>query len=211
MPALLVLAPHPDDLELSAALLCHRAIELGWTVVEMIMTDGARGGVDSTVFGTREHIDRRASEARAAIQRLGGVTVEMLALPDGRLAEHRATAVESVRKQVEIHRPAIVALPASCDRHKDHRATHAIGVEATDGSALTLEYCFWGEDQRQNLVLHHRSGHDAKLAAIREHQSQPLDILLPRIGEQGTESFFCAQPEAAVAFLVDHGFDARQK
>ncbi len=218
---LLVLAPHPDDLELSAGLLSHRALEIGWKVVEIVLTDGAMGGVEPSEFGTRRHIERRAAEALSSAQLLGGVAVEFLNIPDGQLSAHSNKAVEFVRRRAEVLHPEIICFPSPLDRHVDHRATHLITIEALAAPSLQdapimLEYCYWGNDERKNIRIYHPSGRGAKLRAINEHRSQPVEYLLQVLNKRegpaaalAIECFHAPQPEAAFRFLLESGFDVQ--
>lgn len=223
---LLVLAPHPDDLELSTGLLCHRALERGWRVSEIVLTDGGMGGVSPERFGTPEHIAAREREALASARVLGGVSVRFLGAPDGRLHTRFAEAVETVVDELRGSEPDVVCFPSARDRHVDHRTTHLLAVAALKeherlARPVSLQYCFWGRDDRTNVRLSHPEGKDAKVRALGEHRSQPIDEYLPLLRKTpatddfaddflACEFFYAPSPRRASSFLLGEGFDVRQ-
>lgn len=219
---LLVLSPHPDDLELSAGLLCHRALESGWRVSEIILTDGGMGGVDPARFGTPEHVKQRAREALASARVLGGVNVRFLGAPDGRLHTCFAEAVELVGDELRRSDPDVVCFPSERDRHADHRTTHLLTAAALKGHGrvarpILLQYCFWGHDDRTNVRLSHPAGKDVKVRALKEHRSQPIKAYIPLLrkgdgadGFLACEFFYAPRPNRASRFLLRAGFDVRQ-
>jgi LmbE family N-acetylglucosaminyl deacetylase len=219
---LLILAPHPDDLELSAGLLCHRALESGWRVSEIILTDGGMGGVNPARFGTSGHVKRRAREALASARVLGGVSVRFLGAPDGRLHTRFAEAVELVGEELRNSDPDVVCFPSIRDWHVDHRTTHLLTAAALKeherlSRPVLLQYCFWGNDERTNVRLDHPAGKDAKVRALREHRSQPINDYIPLLRKTAgaddfltRELFYAPRPLQASRFLLRAGFDVRQ-
>jgi LmbE family N-acetylglucosaminyl deacetylase len=219
---LLVLSPHPDDLELSAGLLCHRALESGWRVSEIILTDGRMGGMNPARFGTTAHVTQRAREALASARVLGGVGVRFLGAPDGRLHTHFPEAVEMVGDELRSLEPDVVCFPSLRDRHADHRTAHLLTIAALKeheraARPVLLQYCFWGHDERTNVRLDHPAGKDAKVRALREHRSQPIEAYLPLLRKTAgaddflaCEFFYAPRPNQASRFLLRAGFDVRQ-
>jgi LmbE family N-acetylglucosaminyl deacetylase len=219
---LLILAPHPDDLELSAGLLCHKALENGWRVSEIILTDGGMGGVNPARFGTPAHVKRRAREALASARVLGGVSVRFLGAPDGRLHTRFAEAVELIGDELRNSDPDVVCFPSIRDWHVDHRTAHLLTVAALKehervSRPVSLQYCFWGNDERTNVRLDHPGGKDAKVRALRKHRSQPIDAYIPLLRKTAgaddfltCEFFYAPRPQQASRLLRRAGFDVRQ-
>lgn len=211
---MLVLSPHPDDMELSAGLLCHRAVQLGWTVCEVTLTDGSAGGIDNAVFHTSEHVRNRSREALKAARALGVSCVIPWNYPDGRLDERLPNAENRMVKLLKRVHPQVVVFPSASDTHVDHAATHRIALSAlekTSWQAHQLQYCFWGNDDSQNVVLSHAEGVPTKLAAIRCHATQPIEkYLTSKYGENmephDTECFYSPTVTKTLNALASWGF-----
>jgi N-acetylglucosamine malate deacetylase 1 len=124
---LLAFGAHPDDVELAAAGTLIKAAKNGAATGVISLTRGE--------MGTRGTPEARAAEFAAASEVMGLRHHEMLSLPDGRLRpddESRTAAVREIRE----HRPRIVLLPWSEDRHPDHGAASRIVQEAAYLSGL---------------------------------------------------------------------------
>jgi bacillithiol biosynthesis deacetylase BshB1 len=179
---LLVVAPHPDDAEISVGgtILACRA--RGWKVGVLDLTDG-----EPTPRGTPE---RRAAETRAATELLALDGRENLGLPNRSLepdlaARYRLAAV--LRRT----RPRLLLAPHWEDAHPDH----------VTASRLVDDARFWAKLSRSDLpgepywpprILYFFSIHlrihpqpacvfdvspflERKLAAVRCYASQGLD------------------------------------
>lgn len=213
---LLVLSPHPDDLELSAGLLSYQAVKLGLPVVEIVMTDGAVGGIDPSVFNTDSHRVCRKREAVRAARCLGVRDVRFLNFPDGKLEEHVTDLISYLRYLIQLLRPKLICYPSAYDAHVDHQTTYRATEEALImyGDAIKLQYCFWGEDHTQNVQLLEASGATAKLRAIQQYISQPINAYLKcfrsrdhSIGSLSVERYSTPMPELAISTLGVFGFE----
>jgi bacillithiol biosynthesis deacetylase BshB1 len=110
--ALLAIAPHRDDAELTCGGTLLRAADAGHAVGIIDLTQGE--------MGTRGSAALRAAEADAAARVLGLAVRENLGLPDAGIRnddETRAQLVQLLRRL----RPRVVIAPASRGRHPDHR------------------------------------------------------------------------------------------
>ncbi len=208
MRRVLIFSPHPDDLELSAGLLCHEAMRLGWTVSEVVLTDGSAGGVNTEEFHTEAHVARRESEAKLSGKLLGINSTAFWRFKDGQLSAHQPLAEKMAQAMLREIRPHAVVFPSIRDTHADHVCTHRIVKAALaqfPDAPHELQYCFWGSDASRNLTLTNRDGMRAKDRAIKCHQSQPVETYLrqrygePRVSHP-TERFYCpTAPESARA------------
>jgi len=113
MSDVLGIAPHPDDLELSAGGTVAGLVQSGHSVVFVDLTEGERG-----TRGTRE-IRRREAEAAAAVLGLAGR--ETLGFPDGGLNAHDRSQLETAVDAVRRHRPKLVLTMHENDEHPDHQ------------------------------------------------------------------------------------------
>ena len=110
--ALLAIAPHRDDAELTCGGTLVRAVDAGHAVGILDLTQGE--------MGTRGSAALRASEAEAAARVMGVAVRENLGLPDAGIRNEddtRALLVQVLRRL----RPRVVIAPAARGRHPDHR------------------------------------------------------------------------------------------
>src|SRR6188768_108380 len=110
--ALLAIAPHRDDAELTCGGTLIRAVDAGHAVGILDLTQGE--------MGTRGSAALRAAEAEAAARVMGLAVRENLGLPDAGIRnddDTRAQLVQLLRRL----RPRVVIAPAARGRHPDHR------------------------------------------------------------------------------------------
>jgi N-acetylglucosamine malate deacetylase 1 len=124
---LLVVGPHPDDIEIGAGGIVARHAALGFSVGLCDLTAGE--------MGSNGTVEQRLKEAEAARQVLGALWRENLRLPDRRLGSDPAHA-DAVTALVRRQRPRVVAAPYWVDRHPDHGAASALVSEAVFNSGL---------------------------------------------------------------------------
>lgn len=144
-PALVVVAPHPDDetLGLGATMATLAARGIGVDVVSVSDGGGAFPGL-----GARERAElesTRRSELASAAECLGLAEPIRLGLPDGRLAEHEAAITEALRDLLS-QRPAGTWCAGTWrgDGHPDHEAVGRAVLAATEGNAArALQYPVW--------------------------------------------------------------------
>ncbi|MCX7834857.1 MAG: bacillithiol biosynthesis deacetylase BshB1 [bacterium] len=122
MVDVLVISPHPDDVELGCGGTVAKFVQLGRRVALFDLTQGE--------LGSRGNAAMRLSEAQAAAQVLGVSFRENGNLPDGHInaADHqqRLVVIDAIRK----YRPQILIYPYPEDRHPDHGATGKLCEEA---------------------------------------------------------------------------------
>lgn len=184
-PALVVVAPHPDDETLGlgamAAMVRARGIEV--TVLEL-----SNGGAAYPELSRLERVwlerDRRAEVLRATA-RLGVAEPLWLNLPDGDLAAHHDAMVEAIG-DVLSGRPAGAWCAATWrgDGHPDHEAAGRAAAEAAArSSARLLEFPVWtwhwalpGDAavpwETMSTVPHDRTAFARKQEAVKEFRSQ---------------------------------------
>jgi N-acetylglucosamine malate deacetylase 1 len=125
---ILVLAAHPDDVELGAAGTIAKHIAMGYRVGVIDFTRGE--------LGTRGTPEVRAEEAAAAAKILGVSVRENLGLADGFFQNdpaHQMPVIRAIRK----YQPSIVIANAVSDRHIDHGKGASLAYDASFLSGLT--------------------------------------------------------------------------
>lgn len=118
---LLVIAPHPDDAELTS----------GGTLIKAAARGQRTGIIDLTEgeMGTRGTMETRRKEAAAAARIMGVAHRENLGLPDAHL-ELRMDYKLALARRIRALRPHAVILPIWQGRHPDHYIGAQIGYEA---------------------------------------------------------------------------------
>jgi LmbE family N-acetylglucosaminyl deacetylase len=211
---LLILAPHPDDLELSSGLLCFEAIKLGWNILEVIITDGAAGGINQEIYLTKKLRFIRKNEALLGAKALGVQKVIFLEYPDGGIKNSLESLGAEIFVIIKNFNPNLLCLPSKNDSHDDHYATHTAikNISKEIDTVHQLHYCFWGNDDRKKIEIFSIDGAQKKLNAILAHKSQPIDAYLKRfkkIGEYdklSSEFFYSPNYDKTKNFLLDSGF-----
>lgn len=142
---ILVIGPHPDDIEVGVGGIVAKHAALGHRVGLCDLTAGEMGSNGS--------VEERLAEAEAARAVLGAAWRVNLRLPDraiGGAADHVRT-VTSLMRQV---RPRVVAAPYWSDRHPDHVSASALIVDAVFNAGLR-RYEAEGEPWRIERLCHY--------------------------------------------------------
>jgi mycothiol S-conjugate amidase len=149
---ILVFGAHPDD-EFSMAGTMAKLAEAGVGVYVVTMTNGNEG------YPRPEWRDRivemRREEAAAADKVLGVARRWILDIEDMGLTADKATVKQCIAIVREV-RPHAVFTHGPHDRHRDHLATHTVGVQATwhAGEPVAAEL---GEPWRTPHVYYYKS------------------------------------------------------
>jgi N-acetylglucosamine malate deacetylase 1 len=178
----LVIAPHPDDAELSMGGTIVRLIQQGWSIGVLDLTSG-----EPTPLGSPEIRGRETAEATSA---LGLTWRRNLGLPNRSLEPtllHRR-ALAAVFREV---RPRLLFAPYWEDAHPDHTAATKLVEDARFWSKLSksdipgqpfhpsrILYYFSVHlkiVERPSLVLDISEQLEAKVRAMRCYRSQLID------------------------------------
>ena len=118
---LLAIAPHPDDVELTAGGTMARMAEAGYRTGILDLTQGETG--------TRGTPEMRLRESKRAGEILGAKVRRNLGLPDAhlRVCDEYKVAIAEVIRELE---PRTVILPYWEGRHPDHYIAATLGYEA---------------------------------------------------------------------------------
>jgi bacillithiol biosynthesis deacetylase BshB1 len=184
----LVVAPHPDDAEISVGGTIVRCLDEGMRVGIVELTDG-----EPTPNGTREI---RAQETEAASTALGVSWRENLGLPNRQL-QHTLETRQALANLFRKTRPGIILAPYWEDAHPDHVVASELVDAARFWSKLTrtdepgqvpLEgepfwpprlFYFWSIHLRihpkASFVLDISNQIDRKMEAVRCFESQVIE------------------------------------
>ena len=176
----LVISPHPDDLEIGMGGTVAKFTESGANVVSIVVTDGRRS---TSLYGLSEDemVELRASEVRNATAVLGIGYLILLGLTDLRSAENGISFVTALKEAVKRFSPSEIYMPhPEIDKHPTHRAVSSAALEALRGMDRGLLpeglriWCYevWtplpSYDRIEDISLQMH----VKEAAINAHQSQ---------------------------------------
>ena len=226
---LVVLSAHPDDESLAAGGLLAHAAALGRPTTLVVATSGEGSHPRSPTRTTHDLAAIREGEVAAALEMLHPLArLVLLRLPDGALAQHRATLAQSLAGVVGPD--TVVAAPWRRDGHIDHDTAGAVAAAVAGAAGATLlEYpvwlWHWGTQEHLvgETVLRLPLGADVqarRAGAQRAHTSQvlplsdqPGDEVLrpPAVLERFTrpyEVFLVTEAEPASGQGSDADFDA---
>ncbi|WP_326561479.1 PIG-L deacetylase family protein [Micromonospora sp. NBC_01796] len=187
----LAIGAHPDDLELACGGTLLRLVDSGHEVHVLVMSHGGRGGDG----------DVRAGEAESAGRFLGASGIEVLDLPDTRLARHENEMAEAIERTIRRHRPDLVFTHSGNDQHQDHRAVHLATLRAArqHPAVLCYESPSVTAEFRPSVFVDISDQLDAKVCAVATHHDQRAK---PYVGERqvrGLAAFRGGQARVPVA------------
>jgi LmbE family N-acetylglucosaminyl deacetylase len=192
----LVIAPHPDDESLGCGGLLAILAERNCEVTVVFVTDGGASHRNSTSWSRMRLAAQRQKEADAALSELGlgragrlffNLRDADMPTPSSNEWYRAVTRLSSVLKTFK---PDLALIPWRRDPHCDHRASHALAMQAMRLHPPTtiLEYAIWldelGNDEDRpspreatRLELDIRSCLEAKKRAIAMHVTQTTRLI----------------------------------
>lgn len=136
LPVILVLAPHPDDELVGAAISMSRLIAAGGKVSVLYLTTGvAAEGWPWERHGYERRVARRRQEALRAAHAVGFSIENELDIPSRRLIDHLGE-VQDIVSHVQADQ---LWVPAFEGGHQDHDAANALGF-ALRGRFQVVEF-----------------------------------------------------------------------
>jgi bacillithiol biosynthesis deacetylase BshB1 len=176
--AILAIAAHRDDVELTCGGTLIKAAKRGQRTAIVDLTQGE--------MGTRGSAQLRGEESARAADVLGVAARETLALPDAGIENTPATR-EALARVIRRYRPRVVIAPAFEGRHPDHRVTAGLVRDACFVAGLAkvapempkhrplkiLHSLTYRQDfTRPSFVVDITDEFEQKLAAVRCYASQ---------------------------------------
>ncbi len=202
----LVIAAHPDDADFGAAGTAHLWTQQGWQFHYLVCTNGSKGSDDESMTSS-ELVSLRRDEQRRAADLLGVKELFFLDYEDGELSPSRQFLGDVVRVIREVrptavftHDPEAVIINDAFVNHSDHRTTGLTAVDAVYPAARDRlnfpeqiaaglqphkvgSIYIWGSE-RANLQVDITDSIDAKINALRAHDSQFTEEFVDRILER---------------------------
>lgn len=131
------IAAHPDDLDFGASGTMAGFAKAGAEVHYLILTDGSKGSADRKMLPA-ELVKIREAEQRAAVEIIGGKSVQFLGYPDGglevtlELKKQIAKVIRTIKPDVVITMDPSMIYSASRGfiNHPDHRAAGQATLDA---------------------------------------------------------------------------------
>jgi len=161
---ILLICPHPDDIEIAMAMRAHDYIQKGHEVHEIVLCRGELGGDP----------DVREKEARCVADVLGIAQQVFYNHPNTRFDEVRIPIKDDIENNVKKIRPDIVYAPWPKDEHIDHVITGKETLVAARSVPTIVYYeCQRSEKFSPNLAFYAgKESMDKKLEAISCNISQ---------------------------------------
>ncbi|MFD0996441.1 LmbE family N-acetylglucosaminyl deacetylase [Pseudoclavibacter chungangensis] len=161
---ILVVAAHPDDLELACGASLARFVDLGHHVEALVMSRGARGG--SEVI--------RAGEAVAAASFLELSDITVRDFTDTRMATEIGEMIAATEAMIGLVQPDVILTHSKHDQHQDHHAVHLAVLRAARRCSTIL--CFESPSVTSEFTprffVDVGDYMDVKAAAVRAHANQ---------------------------------------
>ncbi|RMF87681.1 MAG: PIG-L family deacetylase [Nitrospinota bacterium] len=174
---LLVISPHPDDMEIGMGGTVAKLVEAGKVVTSVVLTDGRRSP-NPFAWSEEEMVLRRKEEAQQAATILGVQEVIFLGLPGLRSEQQYRAAQEQLTALLLRLQPVeIYTVHERLDRHPTHQIAGRLTRECLQASRLHTIGRIWAYEVWATFPFWDRIEYiDAqvgkKLQAIAAHKSQ---------------------------------------
>jgi len=186
LETLLVISPHPDDLEIAMGGTVAKEIAQGKRVVSIVLTDGRRSQ-RSFACSDEEMAKIRQQEVKEAAQILGINELYSLELEDLRITENQEKLNKLLTNLLEKYKPKEIYLPhPELDRHPTHQLAARLVLKLIKelienennylAKVSIWAYEVWGLFANWDLEVDISDFVEIKLAAINYHKSQVKDI-----------------------------------
>jgi LmbE family N-acetylglucosaminyl deacetylase len=177
----LAVGAHPDDVELACGGTLLRLVDSGHEVHVLVMSRGGAGGDPAS----------REREALAGGLFLGVTGVEVLDLPDTRLATYENEMAAAIEEAIHRYRPDIVFTHSANDQHQDHRAVHAATLRAARGhpALLCYESPSVTAEFRPSVFVDIAEHLEAKVGAVAAHRGQRTKLYAREARVRGLAAF----------------------
>ncbi|MBI5358668.1 PIG-L family deacetylase [Candidatus Amesbacteria bacterium] len=181
MAHIIVISPHPDDMEIGMGGTVAKLADDGETITSVILTDGRRSP-NPFLWTEEQMIEVRKREAIKASEVLGINEVIFFGQPDLKSENNYTIAKEKLRELIIKLKPVQVYTPHNhLDRHLTHQLTGQLVLESIKEAKFpsvneVWAYEVWGLFPSWDRVEYIDDQVGKKLLAIAEHKSQIASI-----------------------------------
>jgi len=178
--SILVISPHPDDLEIGMGGTVAKLIEQGDTVISLIATDGS-GSTSVNELAGEELAELRRQEAREAVSVLGVQTLIPLTIENVKTDENKQHFKNDLKETVLRFKPNEVYIPhPEIDKHPTHKIVSELVLDELRELNKNKEYkaekiwCYevWTPFSSYDRIEDVSAFIDLKVMAIEAHRSQ---------------------------------------
>ncbi|GJM16151.1 MAG: diacetylchitobiose deacetylase [Thermodesulfobacteriota bacterium] len=173
---ILVVSPHPDDLEIGMGGTAAKLIDEGTNVISLIATDGS-GSTTTMELSGEEMAEVRRQEAREAVSVLGIQTLIPLTIENVKTDKNKQHFKNDFKEAILRFKPQEIYIPhPEIDKHPTHKAISELVVdELRDGNFKPEKvWCYevWTPFSSYDRIEDITKYIDLKVMAIETHRSQ---------------------------------------
>ncbi len=172
---ILVVSPHPDDLEIGMGGTVAKLVEDGANIISLVATDGS-GSTSLKGHSAEEMVEIRLLEAREAVSTLGVHTLIPLPIADVKTDEHKEHFKNDFKEAVLRFKPDEIYIPhPEIDKHPTHKIVSELVLEelrTIDSKAKVWCYEVWTPFATYDRLEDISQYVDLKVMAIQAHKSQ---------------------------------------
>lgn len=178
--SILVVSPHPDDLEIGMGGTVAKLIEEGDTVISLIATDGS-GSTSVKDLSREELAELRRQEAREAVSVLGVQTLIPLPIENVKTEKNKQHFKNDFKETVLRFRPEEIYIPhPQIDKHPTHKIVSELILDELREMDKNEKYkaekiwCYevWTPFSSYDRIEDISAYVDLKVMAIEAHRSQ---------------------------------------
>lgn len=178
---IIVISPHPDDLEIAMSGTVSRLIEEGFRVISIVVTDG-RGSTNPANFKVEDLIDTRIKEVEKSSEILGISYLLNFGFHDIKLKSNQVKLERMLRETFVKYNPIEIYIPhPEIDKHQTHKIIADISIKAFKNcrnsiSENTNLWCYevWTPFPYYDRIEDISGYINIKIDAINAHKSQLL-------------------------------------
>ncbi|MGH7884069.1 MAG: PIG-L deacetylase family protein [Thermodesulfobacteriota bacterium] len=178
---IIVISPHPDDLEIAMSGTVARLIESGYRIISIVVTDG-RGSTNPNNLKIEDLVDMRKKEVQKSSQILGIKDVVSFGFRNIKLESNQAKLKIMLSEAFEKYKACEIYIPhPEIDKHQTHKIVADISIKVfkksrTSRSVNTNIWCYevWTPFPYYDRIEDISSYINIKTDAINAHKSQLL-------------------------------------
>lgn len=178
MKSVIIISPHPDDLEIGMGGTVAKLLSAGYDLVSLVVTDGRRS-TDTDTLGEQQLADLREREVTASSNILGIKTLELLRMDNVETEDSRSFLRDSFNSILEKYKPAEIYIPhPEIDKHRTHRTVSSLVLEVlrrvTSRGTMPVCWCYevWTPFEWYDRIEDISEFVDIKKQSIEQHRSQ---------------------------------------